>query len=283
MKVGQDRSRCGFLLEIKMQGWIRIYRKIWESEIWDDEEPFDRRSAFIDLLLMANHADKKVIFNGKIIQIKAGQRITSIRNLADRWHWSTNRVLRYLKLLEDLGMITRECDKQKTLLTIVNYGFYQDCRNSDGDSDGDSDEYTNGDTNGDSDGDKTRMIKNEKNEKKDNVKKSAQHILDLYHQLCPSLPKVVKLTPGRIKATNARLKEYSEDDIKNAFIKAEQSTFLCGEKKDWKASFDWIMKPNNMPKILEGNYDDAEKPAEKQEGYKKQQYDFATLKKSIME
>ena len=92
----------------------------------------------------------------------------------------------------------------------------------------------------------------------DNKRKSAERILEMYHTQCPSLPKVMKLTGARIKAVNARLKEYSEDDIETAFIKAENSPFLRGEKSEWKASFDWIMKPNNMPKILEGNYDDRE-------------------------
>ena len=131
-----------------MQGWVKIYRQIQESAIWTDEEPFDRRSAFIDLILMANHADKKMIFNGQPIEVKAGQRITSIRSLAERWHWSTNRVLRFLDLLENLEMIERKSDKQKTLLTIVNYSKFQVCQNTNGDTDGDS--------NGDSNGDKTR-------------------------------------------------------------------------------------------------------------------------------
>ena len=80
--------------------------------------------------------------------------------------------------------------------------------------------------------------------------------MDIYHIQCPSLPRVAKLTDARIKAINARLKEYSEEDIETAFVKAENSAFLRGDNGKWKAGFDWIMNPNNIVKILEGNYDD---------------------------
>jgi len=93
-------------------------------------------------------------------------------------------------------------------------------------------------------------------EKKESKKEIAKRIVDMYHIQCPSLPRVAKLTDARIKAIYARLKEYSEEDIETAFIKAENSAFLRGDNGKWKAGFDWIMNPNNIVKILEGNYDD---------------------------
>lgn len=108
------------------QGWIKIHRQIQDCEIWDNGEPFDISHAWIDLLLLVNHKDKNTIFNNKVITVKRGQRITSIRKLADRWHWSFDRTRRYLIMLEELGMIIRESDNRRSLLTIVNYGVYQD-------------------------------------------------------------------------------------------------------------------------------------------------------------
>ena len=107
-------------------GWISIHRKIQECFLWVDKEPFDRRSAWIDLLLLANHEDKKTLFDGKAIVVNRGQRITSIRILAERWHWSRTKVTSFLDLLESENMIVRNSDKKKTLLTIVNYDVYQD-------------------------------------------------------------------------------------------------------------------------------------------------------------
>lgn len=109
-----------------MPGWIKIHRQIQNCLIWDDK-PFNMASAWIDLLLLANHEDKETIFDKKPILVKRGQRITSVRELSDRWGWGKDKTLRFLRLLESEKMIVKESDSRKTLLTIVNYCIYQDC------------------------------------------------------------------------------------------------------------------------------------------------------------
>lgn len=111
-------------------GWIHLHRKIQECFLWEDDEPFDRRSAWIDLLLLANHEDKKTLFDGNAIVVKRGERITSVRILAERWKWSPKKVLNFLRLLESEKMIERKSDNKKTLLSIVNYDIYNDTRNA---------------------------------------------------------------------------------------------------------------------------------------------------------
>lgn len=111
------------------QGWISIHRKIRECYIWDTEEPFSKRDAWIDLLLLANHRDKDTIFDGNKITIKKGQYLTSVRMLAEEWHWGNAKTLKYLRLLEECGMITREANSRRTLITIVNYDIYQGFNN----------------------------------------------------------------------------------------------------------------------------------------------------------
>ena len=106
------------------EGWIKLHRAIQEHWLWDDE-PFTRGQAFIDLLLMVNHKDKKIMFNGELIEVKKGSKITSLRQLSDRWKWSTNKVKKYLEQLQKDGMINYKSDNKKTLLTIENYGVYQ--------------------------------------------------------------------------------------------------------------------------------------------------------------
>lgn len=87
-----------------------------------------------------------------------------------------------------------------------------------------------------------------------------QGILDAYHECCPSFPTVIKLTETRKRAIKARLKDYGLDEIKRAFSLAGQSDFLKGSS-GWQASFDWLMKPANMTKVLEGNYTNRASPA----------------------
>ena len=86
--------------ETQMEGWISLYRQIVDNWIWKSNEPFDKRSAWIDLLLMVNHKTEKIEFNGRIIEIERGQRITSIEKLATRWKWSRHKVSNFLNQLE---------------------------------------------------------------------------------------------------------------------------------------------------------------------------------------
>lgn len=115
-----------------MSGWIKIHRKIQECDLWldDDSEPFDRRSAWIDLLMLTYHHDTKKVSKNKVYSAKRGQYVTSVRKLATRWGWGKDKVLKYLRLLEQLGMITRVADSEKTVITIVNYDIYQ-CKDED--------------------------------------------------------------------------------------------------------------------------------------------------------
>ena len=81
------------------KGWISIHRKIEDCQIWLGNEPYDRRSAWISILLMANHEDKDILFDGQMVTVKRGQFITSVRHLGQKWMWSKDRTLRYLRLL----------------------------------------------------------------------------------------------------------------------------------------------------------------------------------------
>lgn len=108
-----------------MKGWIKLHRSLLECDLWLEEEAFDKRSAWIDLLLRANHSDKELIFDGKPMIVKRGQLVTSIRKLSVRWMWGKNKTVGFLDELEAYGMIKRHSDSRRTLLTIVNYEVYQ--------------------------------------------------------------------------------------------------------------------------------------------------------------
>lgn len=82
-------------------------------------------------------------------------------------------------------------------------------------------------------------------------------IQSLFNELCPSLPKVMKMTEARKKAIKARWLEYGKDI--NVFVRlfkeTESTPFMKGENgRNWRASFDWLMKPDKMARTLEGNY-----------------------------
>lgn len=107
-----------------MNGWIKLYRQLQDCSIWYGER-FSKGQAWIDLLMLANHSDKKIMFNGEFITVRRGQYLTSMVKLSDKWKWNRKTVSSFLKLLENDNMITKVTDNTKTLITIVNYGIYQ--------------------------------------------------------------------------------------------------------------------------------------------------------------
>ena len=56
-------------------------------------------------------------------------------------------------------------------------------------------------------------------------------------------------------------------EVRSFFERVERSDFLAGRVRgrDFRASFDWVFKPINCVKILEGNYDNRTAPIEGEE------------------
>lgn len=107
------------------QGWISLSRKVRDCWIWQDK-PFSKGQAWVDMLLSANHEDKKFLLGNELVEVKRGSFITSEHKLMDKWGWSKTKVRAFLLLLENDSMIVKISDKKKTTINIVNYSDYQD-------------------------------------------------------------------------------------------------------------------------------------------------------------
>lgn len=108
-----------------MAGWIKLHRQIRENWTWE-EKPYSKGQAWIDLILSANHEDRKVPLGNEVYDVKRGSFITSELKLMNRWGWSKTKVRAFLKLLQNDSMILQKKDSKKTTLTITNYSDYQD-------------------------------------------------------------------------------------------------------------------------------------------------------------
>ena len=70
------------------------------------------------------------------------------------------------------------------------------------------------------------------------------------------IPRITKITGIRKQMVTARCREFSKSDLAVVVRKAAASDFLNGKNtRGFTADFNWIFRPNNFPKILEGNYD----------------------------
>ena len=101
----------------------------------------------------------------------------------------------------------------------------------------------------------------EKNNKYSFVGFTNQQVLDFFNETCIDLPKATKVNDKRQKSLAAIRKEFTDEQIKQAFVMVNESDYLSGRgERSWKnCSFDWLMIKNNMLKVLEGNYSRGKK------------------------
>lgn len=106
------------------KGYIYISRSLPEHWIWENEHDLKR---WLDLLYMASWKDHKIrVGRFKPFVLKRGDLVGSIPMLAKRWNDSKPTVVKFLKLLENDGMIIRKTvDNVIGIITICNYDTYQ--------------------------------------------------------------------------------------------------------------------------------------------------------------
>jgi len=220
------------------KGWIKVHRSLLESDIWQKDEPYDSRSAWLDLLMSANHEDRDIVFDYEVVKISRGQFITSIRKLAKRWKWSAERTLKYLRILERLEMIHRDSNAKRTLITIVNYDKYQDVPNAD-ENTGENANRTQTERKSEQGSEPNKKIKNEKNEKK--------YIYGEYHH--------VRLTQKEYdKLVNDFGETETLETIKFLDEYKEMKGYKC--KNDYLAMRKWVFDAVEKEKQRKGGRND---------------------------
>lgn len=173
--------------------------------------------------------DKKIIIKGNYNEMKY-----------DRTLWYA---------FTDYGItILQTCQMKETTLSI------QSDRNVEPIPDINTDINTDVNTDRESITETTEIALTENPKKGD--RKILNDVVEEFNQVVSRLPKVTALTPKRRGIIQQRIKEHGREAVSVCFFKTGKSDFLCGvNDRGWMASFDWIMKPENFVKILEGNYD----------------------------
>ena len=73
------------------------------------------------------------------------------------------------------------------------------------------------------------------------------------------IPQIRAIGGQRKSSTAARIREHGKAAFAEGAKKAAASDFLNGKNdRGWVADFDWMIKPNNFIKVLEGNYDNRQ-------------------------
>lgn len=265
------------------QGFIKVYRKMLKWE-WFTEP--NTSHLFMYLLLSANYTPQK--WHGNVIQ--RGQLLTNLKDIQKDTGISLQSVRTCLKRLVKTKEITVEPTNKYSIITVCNYDNYQ-CMPDADDNQLTSNEQANiiqqtsteqsADTQSTLYKEYNKNIKKEKKEKKEkNTDKanalyaisglSESKILDTTMEYFNSsidknksgMRKIRSISNDRRRLTLARYKEYGLDGIKQMIDNATTSDFLGNPSDKWHgADFNWLMKPNNFPKVLEGKYNNADTPA----------------------
>ena len=229
-----------------MSGWIKLHRNIRNHWLWS-ERPFDKRAAWIDLLMMASHKENRFVLGNELMEVKRGEFITSELKLMERWGWSKSKVRGFLKLLEMDSMIVRKADSKKTSITIVNYSAWQDEETAE------ELEKNYKKTAKRLQKDTIKNVKNIKNVKEEDIYSDFEkEILRIY----PGK----KIKDVREKKLPKILKKYGPEEIKRAMeryaleVKGEDRKFILNESTFWNGRF---------INYLDENYQEAPKSSYK--------------------
>ena len=88
---------------------------------------------------------------------------------------------------------------------------------------------------------------------------SVSAVVDAWNLLPDVIPKVVSMRKNskREQMLLTRIRENSLESVLAAIDNIRQSEFLQGNNdRRWIITFDWFVRPENFPKVLEGNYAD---------------------------
>lgn len=231
-----------------MANYIKIDRKMLD---WEWYKNINTKVLFLHMLLKAYWKETRI--EGKLIE--RGSFVSSIKSLSFETSLTENEVRTAILHLKTTGEITSEGTNKNTVFTIKNYGLYQTVN-----------EQNHNQTTNEPQPINEPLTTNEEykelEEGKEKNDRNYLSIITLYNSVCRSYPRIVKLSDKRKKAISARMNQgYNEDDFKRLFELAESSDFLKGgNDRNWSADFDWLITDKNMPRVLEGKYQEKHTP-----------------------
>ena len=109
-----------------MDGYIKLSRKFFSNDMWNEARTFSSCEAWLDLIQSARFeaTPRMESIGGREVSYTRGQYPASIRFLSKRWHWTERRVRTFLSFLKRENMITLSQDQGMNIITLVKYNDY---------------------------------------------------------------------------------------------------------------------------------------------------------------
>lgn len=99
--------------------------------------------------------------------------------------------------------------------------------------------------------------------------------------------KIISIKNNRLKAVNARIREFGIERLLETIESINRSSFLKGNNdRKWTITFDWFIKSANFIKVLEGNYLDKCEEGNNSDGkfnnFNARKCDYDLLEKKLL-
>lgn len=242
-------------------GFIKLPRVIRE---WTWYGKLNTRAVFLHILLGAAWEDETV----RGIKIRRGQFATTVPELATENQLTIQQVKTALAHLKSTDDITVSVQSKISVITVNNYDALLEGNFKSNEISADTSNGYQPDVQQDINrltllNNKARKEEAEEVEKNsaataENINELVAFVVGKYNEICKSLPNIRADIAVQHKAEiigNAKA-VMGNASFEQLFTLVEQSDFLTRRNSNsgFKADFEWIMKPDNLVKILSGAY-----------------------------
>lgn len=109
-----------------MEGYIKLSRKFFSNDLWNEARTFSSCEAWLDLIQSARFeaTPRMESIGGREVSYTRGQYPASIRFLSKRWRWTERKVRTFLAYLKRENMITLSQKQGMNVITLVKYNDY---------------------------------------------------------------------------------------------------------------------------------------------------------------
>jgi len=240
-------------------GYIKIDRRLLDSACWQDAEC---GHLWVELLLRARFSDgwEKVRSGSghRTIKLARGQVIFGRGSYAKRLNQKEGTVRKNLALLAKWGNITTDTTSRPTIVTICNYNTWQD-RQEDSRQLGASDapvmrQLGASDAPGKKKGKKGKKVEETLQQQPLLTAVGVDAIAEEFNQ-CEGVKPFVQLSPSRRRIMVAKLRDPAWLGLYRQAL-AKFPLIYRGKDGDWEPDLDWLLKDDNVLKLVETTYFD---------------------------
>ena len=105
-----------------MEGYIKLYRKLLDSSIFQNEKAL---KVFIWCLLKATHTDREQLVGQQLIKLESGQFIFGRKKASEELKMKEATIYKYIKLLKKMKICNIKSNNKFSVVSIEKWNLYQ--------------------------------------------------------------------------------------------------------------------------------------------------------------